>query len=357
MKITFFSLIYLFGAAQAGLLLLGINWTKPFLSDTKKIISLLLLAMMIAMVYYVLVVNAYSFPYPFFNALGSAAWMAIAPLYYLLNLNILLPKWQLTSKHLAYGFFPLLFIAEGLFNTVGLPWPLYYLLENAAHYLDFWMLSFFGTGFYFIIKCVFLHQGQEAEEGAKNQDLKWFTYAFLLVLVIFAMAYVFIRSDYLIHFELILIALFEAFVFLLVYKIFKFFPFHHFFDTNKYSNKTLSKEQLQKYAQQLENIMNAQQPFLDQKLSLNDLSKISSINSNDLSQVFKLYYQSNFYDFINRYRLIHLENLILDPSYQQYKIMALAEKSGFNSKATFYKVFKEKHQLTPTQFIKDRKAN
>jgi len=71
--------------------------------------------------------------------------------------------------------------------------------------------------------------------------------------------------------------------------------------------------------------------------------------------VFSLHYKSNFYDFINRYRLAHLEQLIIHPDYEQYKIMSLATESGFKSKATFYKAFKGKHQVTPSQFIKQNK--
>ncbi len=155
-----------------------------------------------------------------------------------------------------------------------------------------------------------------------------------------------------IWFELILIALFEGFVFLLMYKVFKLIPSQNFFEHTKYLNKVLSKKELQYFAIQLEQIMEEEKPYLDKKLSLSDLSKVSGINSNDLSQVFNLHYHSNFYDFINRYRLEYLEGLILDPSYSQYKIMALAEESGFNSKATFYKTFKKTTGVSPTEYLK-----
>ncbi len=355
MNLTLISLIYLFGAVQAALLLVGINLKKPFVSDLKKIISLLLLAMMITMVYYVVIVNAYENIYPYIDSLGSAAWMSIAPLYYLLNLSIQIPKWELKRKHLFYFILPLIFWGEGVLTTLGFPWHLYHFINNPQLFLDLWMLGYFSTGFYFILQCVRLHK-QEREEVIKNKELVWFTYAFLIVLLVFAPTYMIIRGNYMIWFELILIALFEGFVFLLMYKVFKLIPSQNFFEHTKYLNKVLSKKEMQYFAIQLEQIMEEEKPYLDKKLSLSDLSKVSGINSNDLSQVFNLHYHSNFYDFINRYRLEYLEGLILDPSYSQYKIMALAEESGFNSKATFYKTFKEKHQLTPTQFIKLKKA-
>lgn len=352
MILNWINFIFLFGAAQAALLMVGINLRKPLASDLKQVTTLLLSAMLIAMVYYIVILNQYETIYPYINSLGTAAWMSIAPLYYLLILSLQVPKWELQPKAWLYFILPILFCLEGILTTLGFPWHLYDLINNPQFYLDLWMLSFFGTGFYFILRCIRLHQTKEQEEVLNNEGLVWFTYAFFLILFIFAVSYLIIRQQYTYWFELTLIGLFEAFIFFLVYKAFKILPFQHFFDQTKYLNSSLSKKELQTFAQRLEQVMENEQPFLDKKLSLNELSKISGINSNDLSQVFNQHYRSNFYDFINRYRLGHLERLIMDPTYSQYKIMALAEESGFNSKATFYKVFKEKHKLTPAQFIK-----
>lgn len=357
MNITVVSLIYLFGAAQAVLLLVGINLNKPLYSDLKKVTSFLLLAMMITMIYYIIIVNRYTPLYPYIDSLGTAAWMSIAPFYYLLNLCIQVPRWELSTRHLTYFIVPIIFLFEGFLTTLGLPVWLSIFVNNAQLYMDLWMLVFFGTGFYFIIRCILLHRSQDREEVVKNKELVIFTYVFFATLLIFALTYLMIRSNYVMLFELILIGLFEVFVFLLVYKVFKLIPFQNFFEQSKYLNKSLSKNDLQTFALRLEKVMESEKPFLDKKLTLGELSKLSGINANDLSQLFNLHYRSNFYDFVNRYRLGYLENLILNPSYSQYKIMALAEESGFNSKATFYKVFKEKHQLTPTQFIKKQKKN
>jgi AraC-like DNA-binding protein len=352
MKITVLSLIYLLGAIQAVLLLFGINLNNPLISNLKKTTSLLLTAIMITMVYYVVILNHFQGIYPFIDSLGSAAWMAITPFYYLLNLSIQQPKWEFQKSQILYFIFPIAFLIEGALNTLGYPFKWYQLASSVQSFLDLWMLAFFGTGFYFIIRCVLLHRKTKQAEEMKNKELIWFTYTFLVILIVFALIFLLIRGNYVPMFEFILIGLFEVFVFLLVYKVFQLIPLKNIFESRKYSNKTLSKNEFETLAGQLEEVREKQKPFLDQNLSLNDLSKASGIHTNDLSQLFNLYYRSNFYNFINKYRLKHLEGLILDPAFSQYKIMALAQESGFNSKATFYKVFKEKHQLTPTQFIK-----
>jgi len=50
--------------------------------------------------------------------------------------------------------------------------------------------------------------------------------------------------------------------------------------------------------------------------------------------------------------LTYVKDVLLSPEYEQYTIAAIAELSGFNNKATFYKVFKEKYKLTPSEYIK-----
>ena len=101
--------------------------------------------------------------------------------------------------------------------------------------------------------------------------------------------------------------------------------------------------------------MKTQKPYLDKKLKLGDLSAMTGIPTNDLSQIFNQYYASGFYEWINAYRLEHLEHLLFDSASEKCTIAALAEQSGFNNKATFYKVFKQKHRVTPAEYVRKQR--
>jgi AraC-like DNA-binding protein len=57
----------------------------------------------------------------------------------------------------------------------------------------------------------------------------------------------------------------------------------------------------------------------------------------------------NFYDFVNKYRVEEAKRLLLDNN-RNYKIIAIAYEVGFNSKATFNRVFKKFTGLTPSDF-------
>jgi len=84
------------------------------------------------------------------------------------------------------------------------------------------------------------------------------------------------------------------------------------------------------------------------------LSDAIGISENELSQVFTQYHKSGFYQIINRHRLNEFEKQLEERGIENYTIMALAELSGFASKATFYKIFKEKYGKTPGAFVKER---
>ena len=94
---------------------------------------------------------------------------------------------------------------------------------------------------------------------------------------------------------------------------------------------------------------------MDRKLNLTGLARVSEIRENQLSQVFSQYLNSSFYDFVSQYRLREVEERLKDPKYAHLKIISLAEDCGFNSKAAFYKTFREKHAQTPTQYLKSLK--
>jgi len=219
-------------------------------------------------------------------------------------------------------------------------------------YLDMWMILFFGSGL--LLGWRSFRNVQQLHPSSPTYFLWWFSVLFLVVLTLFSFIFLFIRGNYVILFELILLVLFVVFIFVMVFQFFHANGITAMFGAKKLSPTTPSAEELTRWSVELETLMDTQKPFLDQKLNLNQLSIITGRSPNDLSRLFSQHYQSSFYDFVNQYRLAHLEAVLLQPESAQYKIIALAEASGFKSKTTFYKAFKQKHNMTPKQFLKRR---
>jgi len=116
----------------------------------------------------------------------------------------------------------------------------------------------------------------------------------------------------------------------------------------KSNDKKEYKEQFDK----LLAVMNTDKPYLDSQLSLHKLATISKIPAGKLSSVINTYADQNFYDFVNTYRVKLIKERLRTDDMELYSILGIAEECGFNSKASFNRVFKKMEGKTPTQYLK-----
>ncbi|MTI32177.1 helix-turn-helix domain-containing protein [Xanthovirga aplysinae] len=122
----------------------------------------------------------------------------------------------------------------------------------------------------------------------------------------------------------------------------------------KKSFKENEEEQLEGLASTfrvLESYMTEYKPFLDPELSLGELAKRVNIKPHLLSMVINRKFESNFFDFINQYRIKEVCKELKSTS---DPIMIIAYRCGFNSKSTFNAVFKKFTNMTPTAFRKQK---
>lgn len=117
-----------------------------------------------------------------------------------------------------------------------------------------------------------------------------------------------------------------------------------------YEKSGMNREESLFILNKLKNFMESQKPYLDCELSLPILAAELGISTHKLSQVINENLNKNFFDFINGYRLERVKELLADSSCSNYKIESLAYDSGFNSKSTFYNLFKKSVGLTPAEY-------
>lgn len=120
--------------------------------------------------------------------------------------------------------------------------------------------------------------------------------------------------------------------------------------SGKYERSGLSEETAQQYLQQLLQLMDEQKPYLNSELTLSQLAASAGISPHNLSEIINSLRGQNFYDFINGYRIEQIKKDLADPSKQHLKILSIAFDAGFNSKATFNTLFKEKTAKTPSEY-------
>ncbi len=118
----------------------------------------------------------------------------------------------------------------------------------------------------------------------------------------------------------------------------------------KTTPKKSHKELLQRKAQ-IEDFMNQEKPFLDPDLNLTELSKMLKIQVPELSDTINSGFQKNFNDFINSYRVMAVQNMLEEGKQKHLSLLGIAHECGFNSKATFNRVFKKLTNMSPSQYL------
>ncbi|WET50484.1 helix-turn-helix domain-containing protein [Chryseobacterium indologenes] len=109
-------------------------------------------------------------------------------------------------------------------------------------------------------------------------------------------------------------------------------------------------------SQKLLEFMETAKPYLDEELSLQKLSLLMDISTHQLSHTINQGLNTNFYKFVNAYRIEEVRKKLKDPEFEKYSILGIAFESGFNSKSTFNKIFKEETGMTPSEFKKSESA-
>lgn len=120
--------------------------------------------------------------------------------------------------------------------------------------------------------------------------------------------------------------------------------------TSPYQNSSLTAEDLNRYKDRLLQLMKEEKPYLNMELTQAKLAAELNVPSHHLSEVLNSGFNQNFYDFVNGYRVLEAQKLMQDKAYQDAKILAIAFDSGFKSKTSFNRVFKNLTGSTPSEF-------
>lgn len=116
---------------------------------------------------------------------------------------------------------------------------------------------------------------------------------------------------------------------------------------------TLESNQLERQSEQfndIDNFIKSKKKYLLSKYTLQDLSNDTQLGSSTLSSVINNIAKKSFTDYLNEMRIESAKNLLLDPDYSEYTITSVGLESGFNSKSTFYTVFKKHTGHTPVEY-------
>lgn len=302
------------------------------------------------------------------NTYRWLAWMPfsftywIGPSFYFYVLTLTNPNFRFTKRHL-WHFSPLVLnyihsIYHGIFPGNRTPWHWFHfiaeLLESAAiiSILIYMMLSFKRVKDYQL-------QLLDNVSTMTKIDLQWVKKTIMVIVVSFVLILVFlsissgVSGKEIFHqwdeYRSVVLLLYSCTLYWLSIRGYQQAQ------TIKISKPTDSNAGLLdtesiKVINQLHDAMINENLFRNPELSLTGLSTSISVSERTISEVLNGNLNKNFYQFVNEYRVKDVQEKLKDHKNSHLKILSLAFDAGFNSKATFNRLFKAYSGLTPKEF-------
>ena len=371
------AIIILFGAAQ-GLFLAFYLFAKPQNRDANKWLALLLTVISLHLIEYAADIAGVTLQYPIFIAVTYPLLFCMGPFYYI-YCRYLLDKNYSTSFKSALHFLPSLIVLLMMlpFYSMANEAKISFitgLSNNGIMKIPTGQLVFMGTH---VIQTVAYIFAAYKFIGKKEEELKQFSSdvfvlkklewlnAFSLYFSIYLLLYfilvvllTFINS-FQIQLDYILLLITSFSIYAIGYsaisnpEIFKAIPEFELqsFESGKKTpvSESRNSNQFPELKEKLLQYMDSNKPYLKSDLKISELADSLAVPYYQLSQLINDEFLVNFYDFINKYRVEEAKKLLIEDR-NNYKILAVAYEVGFNSKATFNRVFKKFTELTPSEF-------
>lgn len=125
-------------------------------------------------------------------------------------------------------------------------------------------------------------------------------------------------------------------------------------DTEQKAEVALSPEETEELGQiktNLLQVMHGDKMYLNPDLSLPEMASRMGMRKELLSKAINQGTGKNFYRFVNEFRVEEFKRKVANGGAKRLTHLGLAYESGFKSKSTFYKAFKEITGITPSEFL------
>jgi AraC-like DNA-binding protein len=121
-----------------------------------------------------------------------------------------------------------------------------------------------------------------------------------------------------------------------------------------YRLSAMDDQQAQDVLALLDQAVVVEQRYLINELKLGDLAAELEISTERISEALNGFASIGFYDYLAKHRTAHAADLLADRRSRSTALVDIAMASGFNSKSTFNRQFKQRMGVTPSQYRKER---
>ncbi len=112
----------------------------------------------------------------------------------------------------------------------------------------------------------------------------------------------------------------------------------------------INPEETSQHIQKLRYLLEVEKVYKESDLTIKSLASRLLLTPRCLSQLINDHLNTNFYEFVNDYRIKAAQKMLKEP--KSRSILDIAHEVGYNSKSAFNRAFKNFTQMTPSQYRK-----
>ena len=98
--------------------------------------------------------------------------------------------------------------------------------------------------------------------------------------------------------------------------------------------------------------MEVQKLYLKHNLNIEEFSKRIDLPVKEVSAVINKHHGTNFFEFMNKYRVEEAKRLLCDPASSEMTVLDILLQAGFNSKSAFHRFFNRLVGVSPSEYRK-----
>ena len=300
---------------------------------------------------------------------------AIAPLLYFYVLSLITPNFQLTRKDLLHAIPFVVFQTYAFFiyfNVLGivliedkqtLANTFYYRsIKDIEDYLIPFSIGGYVLSSFFKLK-KYRQQLKDTISDNTFPTFRWLMNLFALSSFLGVIVFINLILDFAFGFKNTAIIHWQFFylynAFLIYYIGFVGYqqPDFQIDDIEKTHSESISDhldtQKFEDIKHKLLKALEQDQIFLNPTLNAKDLARKLSVSQANLSYVVNHLLKRNFRDLINEYRLKEVKKKLNHSDFSHLSILSIALECGFNSEASFYRIFKKQTGVSPKEYIKN----
>jgi len=116
------------------------------------------------------------------------------------------------------------------------------------------------------------------------------------------------------------------------------------------NTKAADVTQLDEKVRAIEKAIHERKIYLESQINLERFAEQIGLRARDVSSIINSHYHSNFFEFINGYRIEEAKRLLHSIEHKDDTILDIIYKSGFNSQSAFHRFFKRLVGVTPSEY-------